>query len=87
MPSRARWRRSSPSITGKQLVIDNKGGAGGTVGASVAATAAPSDGYTLFMGAVHHTIAPVDVPQARLRPRAGLRAADAGWPRCRRWWS
>jgi tripartite-type tricarboxylate transporter receptor subunit TctC len=43
--------------TGKQLVIDNKGGAGGTVGASVAAKAA-NDGYTYFMGAVHHAIAP-----------------------------
>ncbi len=42
---------------GKQFVIDNKGGAGGTVGASIAAKAAP-DGYTFFMGAVHHTIAP-----------------------------
>ena len=44
-------------LTGKQLIIDNRGGAGGTVGASVAARAAP-DGYTLFMGAVHHAIAP-----------------------------
>jgi tripartite-type tricarboxylate transporter receptor subunit TctC len=44
-------------LTGKQLVIDNRGGAGGTLGAGVAAKAAP-DGYTLFMGAVHHTIAP-----------------------------
>jgi tripartite-type tricarboxylate transporter receptor subunit TctC len=43
--------------TGKQLIIDNRGGAGGTVGASIAAKAAP-DGYSLFMGAVHHTIAP-----------------------------
>ncbi len=43
--------------TGKQLIIDNRGGAGGTLGAGVAAKAAP-DGYTLFMGAVHHTIAP-----------------------------
>ena len=42
---------------GKQVIIDNKGGAGGTVGASVASRAAP-DGYTFFMGAVHHTIAP-----------------------------
>jgi tripartite-type tricarboxylate transporter receptor subunit TctC len=42
---------------GKQLVIDNKGGAGGTVGASLASRA-PADGYTFFMGAVHHTIAP-----------------------------
>jgi tripartite-type tricarboxylate transporter receptor subunit TctC len=42
---------------GKQFIIDNKGGAGGTVGAGLAARAAP-DGYTFFMGAVHHTIAP-----------------------------
>jgi tripartite-type tricarboxylate transporter receptor subunit TctC len=48
--------------TGKQLVIDNKGGAGGTVGASVASRAAP-DGYTMFMGAVHHTIAPSMYPK------------------------
>ena len=44
-------------LTGKTLVIDNKGGAGGTLGAGLAAKATP-DGYTLFMGAVHHTIAP-----------------------------
>ena len=47
---------------GKQFVIDNKGGAGGTVGASIAAKAAP-DGYTFFMGAVHHTIAPSMYPR------------------------
>jgi tripartite-type tricarboxylate transporter receptor subunit TctC len=47
---------------GKQFVIDNKGGAGGTVGASIAAKAAP-DGYTFFMGAVHHTIAPSMYPK------------------------
>jgi len=49
-------------LTEKQLVIDNKGGAGGTLGASVASRAAP-DGYTLFMGAVHHTIAPSMYPK------------------------
>jgi len=47
---------------GKALVIDNRGGAGGTVGASIAAKAAP-DGYTLFMGAVHHSIAPSMYPR------------------------
>ena len=47
---------------GKQFVIDNRGGAGGTVGASIAAHAAP-DGYTFFMGAVHHAIAPSMYPK------------------------
>lgn len=49
-------------ITGKNLVIENRGGAGGTVGASIAAKA-PNDGYTIFMGAVHHTIAPSMYPR------------------------
>lgn len=48
--------------TGKQFIVDNKGGAGGTVGASLAAKMAP-DGYTFFMGAVHHTIAPSMYPR------------------------
>ena len=49
-------------LTGKTLVIDNRGGAGGTLGASIASRAQP-DGYTLFMGAVHHTIAPSMYPK------------------------
>jgi len=47
---------------GKQVIIDNRGGAGGTVGASIAAKA-PPDGYTFFIGAVHHTIAPSFYPK------------------------
>ena len=47
---------------GKQFIIDNRGGAGGTLGASIAARAAP-DGYTFFMGAVHHAIAPSMYPK------------------------
>lgn len=49
-------------LAGKPLIIDNRGGAGGTLGASIAAKAVP-DGYTLFMGAVHHTIAPSMYPK------------------------
>jgi tripartite-type tricarboxylate transporter receptor subunit TctC len=49
-------------LSGKSLVIDNRGGAGGTLGAGIAAKAVP-DGYTLFMGAVHHTIAPSMYPK------------------------
>jgi len=41
---------------GQTVIIENQGGAGGTVGATNAAKALP-DGYTFFMGAVHHTIA------------------------------
>ena len=49
-------------LAGKPFIIDNRGGAGGTLGASIAAKAVP-DGYTLFMGAVHHTIAPSMYPK------------------------
>ncbi|TAJ33606.1 MAG: tripartite tricarboxylate transporter substrate binding protein [Reyranella sp.] len=42
---------------GCQIIIDNKGGAGGTVGASQAAKMKP-DGSVFFVGAIHHTIAP-----------------------------
>lgn len=42
---------------GQSVVIDNKGDAGGTVGAAVASKAKP-DGYTFFMGGAHHALAP-----------------------------
>jgi len=41
---------------GQSALIENQGGAGGTVGANNAAKRAP-DGYNWFFGAVHHTIA------------------------------
>jgi tripartite-type tricarboxylate transporter receptor subunit TctC len=51
---------------GRQVLIDNKGGAGGTVGASIAAKLAP-DGNHFFMGAVHHAIAPAMYPRLDYR--------------------
>ena len=47
---------------GKRVLIENRAGAGGTVGASAAAKAAP-DGYTFLVGAAHHTIAPSLYPK------------------------
>ncbi|MES2401301.1 MAG: tripartite tricarboxylate transporter substrate binding protein [Pseudomonadota bacterium] len=41
---------------GQPVVVESKPGAGATVGADFVAKAKP-DGYTLLMGAVHHTIA------------------------------
>ena len=47
---------------GKQIIIDNRGGAGGTLGAGVASKAAP-DGYTFLVGGAHHAIAPTMYPK------------------------
>jgi tripartite-type tricarboxylate transporter receptor subunit TctC len=41
---------------GQSFYVENMGGAGGTVGAAAAARQ-PPDGYTIFMGAIHHAIA------------------------------
>lgn len=41
---------------GQRVLIDNRSGAGGTVGASAASKAEPN-GYNFFVGAAHHAIA------------------------------
>ena len=40
---------------GQQVIVDNRAGAGGNLGAEIAAKAAP-DGYTVFMGTPAHAI-------------------------------
>lgn len=47
---------------GVRVLIENKAGAGGTAGASYAAKA-QADGYTYFIGAAHHAIAPALYPK------------------------
>ena len=48
--ARAVGQRLGPAL-GQQIIVDNRGGAGGIIGGQIAATAAP-DGYTLFLGSV-----------------------------------
>jgi tripartite-type tricarboxylate transporter receptor subunit TctC len=43
-------------VLGQQVVIDNRGGAGGTIGAASAAKSAP-DGYTVLLYSVHGAVA------------------------------
>lgn len=53
--ARAVGQELSKSL-GQSVIVENKGGAGATLGADYVAKAKP-DGHTLLMGAVHHTIA------------------------------
>jgi tripartite-type tricarboxylate transporter receptor subunit TctC len=55
-------------ILGASVVVDNRGGAGGKIGAEAVARAAP-DGYTLLAGSVStHSFAPVVTPKLGYDP-------------------
>lgn len=47
---------------GQRIIVENRAGAGGTAGASAASKAEPN-GYTFFIGAAHHAIAPALYPK------------------------
>ena len=51
---------------GQQVVVDNRGGAGGNIGAELAAKA-PADGYTLLMGAVTSHSTMMTLEKGKLR--------------------
>jgi tripartite-type tricarboxylate transporter receptor subunit TctC len=53
--ARAQAERLTP-VLGQTMIVESKPGAGATLGADFVAKSGP-DGYTLLVGAVHHTIA------------------------------
>lgn len=60
---------------GQQIIVDNRGGAGGLVGGSMAANASP-DGYTLFLGSMgglaHNPALRPDLPYSPPRDFAAV---------------
>ena len=56
---------------GQTIVIENRVGAGGTIGANAVAKAEP-DGYTLLVNSSSHTVTPFDLLEAALRRGQGL---------------
>src|SRR5438132_1077074 len=65
--------RLSPQL-GQPIVIENRPGAGGTIGAALVAKSAP-DGYTLFVHSSSYTVTPStykDLPYDTLRDLTGV---------------
>src|SRR3989449_7625674 len=65
--------RLSPQL-GQPIVIENRPGAGGTIGAAVVAKSGP-DGYTLFVHSSSYTVTPStykDLPYDTLRDLTGV---------------
>ena len=62
---RAIFERMTADL-GQSLVVENRGGAGGTLGAAAVAKAEP-DGYTLLAHSAAHSVAPSIYPELSLR--------------------
>ena len=64
-------------IWGQQIIVENKGGAGGNIASDATARSAP-DGYTLFLARRIPRHQPVHLSEALLRPGDRLRSGLAG---------
>jgi len=78
-------RTITPGLTemlGVQVVVDNRGGAGGTIGSEIAAKAT-ADGYTMLMGSTGTLTAPLLLQSISIRSRTMRYTSLVSKCRCR----
>ena len=68
-------------ILGQQIVIDNRGGGGGVIGADAGAKA-PPDGYTMVLVTSTFAMTPT-LQKAAVTIRYATSRRSCCWPRCR----
>ena len=79
-----RPHRARPAVTqlGQSIVVENRGGAGGSIGTAQVAKSDP-DGYTILIQASAHSAAPAAYPNIAYDPAQATSSRSSRSARCR----